>query len=495
MMKFLHLADLHLASTISAANWSQTLRTQADLAVWQALEQLFKQAEEETVDFVLLAGDILEASLISDLALEKFINLLSARRSFWVLAVAGNHDPLTAFSPWQQVLAAAIPQFHLFSSQQVEAVYFSHLNTAVYGYSFPTLYQREEILPSLKQLKQLYVVEQERETVTVQVAELTAYLPKLEQAFAISLVHASPEKDYLPTPQDAYLYNPLKVSTLKDASIAYAALGHFHSPVCNFLQSDPATQKVQLTYQWEADGRLNLLSAAASVGANALVDASTTLSSGAAAKALDAASDSIDKAASVKDLDSAALKKLQQSLLQPQNGTIAAWPGSFQARNFGENGRRGYFSGTLDAKRRFSLEWRAHAVPLFNILNYDLSDAHNFTDLNTQLVKLLSTQTALLTATGNDLNFWRIILQGNRGNFAGAELAKFRAEFQLRQPNVDLVDQSHTVLDLATLASTNDIVARLLKIAQEQATEDENLQKEALELAWQALQTAADADS
>lgn len=564
-MKFLHLADLHLASKISAS-WGKNLQEQADYAVWRALTALFDEAEDMQVDLVLLAGDILEANELTQWDIDRFIALLKKRRTFTVLAVAGNHDPLTTFSPWEQIKAASIPNFYLFGSEAVEAVYFPKSATVVYGYSFPAIYQRESILPARESCKTLYMAVDgifER-------AEFDRYEHELQDAFPMALVHASPEPAYLPVDKEAYLYNPLQLKDLEAATVAYAALGHFHSPCCNFLlqaglftpaaksniesdaivasaaantgvdgavaaskafvhtsEAHTATKpgaalfapQVQLHYTWRPEQGLTLTTEFSSSASAATFVRGAAFAGG---ERFATAELPVTKGSS-KDGGTTALAaeaKFKQSWLLPRQGTIAAWPGSFQARNFGEAGVRGHYCGELTKDGNFILTWRTQPTALFRQADIDIGNINAFADLEKSVDKLVSgtadcSDAAAINGaskfggdtTGEDTTgsdtvgggsgssgdvkcFWRITLQGEHHFGSTAEIASWAALYALKNTNVKIIDNSKASLNWEELIAENELAQRLYKISTAYKwpeRTDANAMQEALNSAWQAI--------
>lgn len=85
-MKFLHLGDLHLGKTLSDFDLIEDQR--------YILDQILCIAEKESVDGVLIAGDVYDKSVPSEAAtklLDYFLNKL-ADKEIKVFMVSGNHD-------------------------------------------------------------------------------------------------------------------------------------------------------------------------------------------------------------------------------------------------------------------------------------------------------------------------------------------------------------------------------------------------------------------
>lgn len=85
-MKFLHLGDLHLGKTLSDFNLIEDQR--------YILDQILCIADKESIDGVLIAGDVYDKSIPSETAtklLDCFLSKL-AQKEIKVFMVSGNHD-------------------------------------------------------------------------------------------------------------------------------------------------------------------------------------------------------------------------------------------------------------------------------------------------------------------------------------------------------------------------------------------------------------------
>ena len=85
-MKFLHLGDLHLGKSLGEYDLIEDQR--------YILDQILDLAEKESVDGILIAGDVYDKSIPSEAAtnlLDYFLNKL-AKNQIKVFMVSGNHD-------------------------------------------------------------------------------------------------------------------------------------------------------------------------------------------------------------------------------------------------------------------------------------------------------------------------------------------------------------------------------------------------------------------
>ena len=85
-MRFLHLGDLHLGKTLSGFDLIEDQR--------YILYQILRIAEKESIDGMLIAGDVYDKSIPSEAAtklLDYFLMKL-AKKKIKVFMVSGNHD-------------------------------------------------------------------------------------------------------------------------------------------------------------------------------------------------------------------------------------------------------------------------------------------------------------------------------------------------------------------------------------------------------------------
>lgn len=125
-MKFIHLADCHLADSF---NFDKNLSSKIRNASWKSLETIFK--DNKDVDFALIAGDLFERSYFSS---RDFHRLFSIIRDFSkdVYYVSGNHD---YFDDYNSLFLKESPtNFHVFGSSEIEV--FESEGLRIYGISY-----------------------------------------------------------------------------------------------------------------------------------------------------------------------------------------------------------------------------------------------------------------------------------------------------------------------------------------------------------------------
>lgn len=460
-MRFIHLADLHIGSTLQTGASDLAARTKEEL--FQYLEELFSSLDTRKIDLLLLAGDIFEPSSLTREDLERFIAGLALAKNCYILAVAGNHDPLTATSPWQTVLQANLPNFHLFTST-VESLYFPSIKAVVSGFSFDSLYQKEAVLPELENSQIIYRVENinAEQTWQLKKEELAANaLSELRQDnFSISLVHASPVHPAFAERMDDYNYNPLTEAMMTKAHVDYLALGHFHKPI--------------VSHYWPNFTNLHLDTANASYRAEYIFTKEKRLIA----------------------------SKSSTECLPTYAGTLVAWPGNIIGRSFGEVGYRGYLLGEIihdsdNAKDKnsstFRLSFQPHNLRKFWSLNYDVQTLRSqLQGERLQTAKIANLIEADLSQDKNWLNnFYRLTLRGNLLTEEKIDPLELQAKLQNACPQLTIISELQTRVDWAELSRTNRLAELMQKIAQadkefQKASFD--VQEASLQTAWQALQ-------
>ena len=200
MVSFIHVSDLHLDSPFVGlsgddAEIAGVLRN----ATFQAFDNVIRLCIERSVDFLLIAGDVYDAtdrSLRAQLAFRSGLQKLSEAgiRSF---VVHGNHDPLDGWSSsleWPE-------QVHIFGGEGVESIAVERNGTVqaiVHGISFPHRDVKSNLARKFK-----------------------ATAPS---SFQIGLLHCN-----LGNNAEHENYAPCSLEDLVNTGLDYWALGHVHS--------------------------------------------------------------------------------------------------------------------------------------------------------------------------------------------------------------------------------------------------------------------------
>lgn len=186
-MKFIHIADVHLGLvTDPGCSWSRQW-TEDRMATFRSVLDVCNQ---DQIDLLLISGDLFH-QIPTVAELKEVDYLFSTLTHTYVVLIAGNHDPNTPDSPYQdftwckQVIFLRKPTF--------ASAYFPHLDTEVCGFS----YDRIEI-PE---------------------ARCQNVRPGTKGRHQILLLHGG----------DAS-HVPFRVRDLHSKGFDYIALGHIHQP-------------------------------------------------------------------------------------------------------------------------------------------------------------------------------------------------------------------------------------------------------------------------
>lgn len=190
MPTFVHTADVHFDTPFSA----RFTPRQASLRrkeVMQTFQKIADRAAE--ADLFLISGDLFDGRYVSADTAAYLKRCFSSMPGTQVLIAAGNHDPLTAESPYRTEEWSE--NVHIFGTE-MEFVDFPQWQIRVHGRSFG---QRHEKQPLLSQLE----LAPDWTNVLVLHGELVA-----EGGNSI--------------------YNPIERPVLEQSGADYAALGHVH---------------------------------------------------------------------------------------------------------------------------------------------------------------------------------------------------------------------------------------------------------------------------
>ncbi|HEX7172868.1 MAG TPA: DNA repair exonuclease [Candidatus Limnocylindria bacterium] len=209
--RFLHAGDLHLDSpitglaTVAPREVLDVLRS----ATTDAWRSIVRTAIDESVDFVLIAGDVFEVANPTLLGQTRFrdglVELAAHRiRSF---VVHGNHDPMDG-KAWAASLV--FPDLvHRFGTAAGESALFERDGKPVariHGRSYPTAAVSENYA--------------------------AGYRAGSDGAFDIGLLHTN-----VGDRPDHANYAPCSIEDLRGAGMDYWALGHIHQP--SIVLADP----------------------------------------------------------------------------------------------------------------------------------------------------------------------------------------------------------------------------------------------------------------
>ena len=192
-MKILHTADLHLDSAFSGGTHTNAEARREQQR--EVLRKIFRLAEDERCDLILIAGDIFDTSFVTP-ETRKLCKTLFSGFAKPVIIAPGNHDPFSDGSFWKGSLPENVC---VFSSTALQYFEFPELSVTVGGYAFCAA-----ALPK---------------------NPLEGQEPKPRQGEKYMLLCAHCDLD---TPTSRYA--PVTSFDIKRMGFDYAALGHVHNP-------------------------------------------------------------------------------------------------------------------------------------------------------------------------------------------------------------------------------------------------------------------------
>ena len=190
-MRILHMADAHFGKRFASSRFGAESAQKRRRALSDALRMMVRYCNENAVDAVLCAGDLIESAEIRPSDLRALEEILSGLTHAQVYAVSGNHDPLDASSPLNRLKLGRLTILPPgYSRTKLDG------RTALHAYSFPEAVQRTN--------------------------PMEAMALDLSAPVNVLMLHCdaiSPESDYLPA----------RLGFLKQFD--YCALGHVHQPL------------------------------------------------------------------------------------------------------------------------------------------------------------------------------------------------------------------------------------------------------------------------
>lgn len=132
MIKILHCADLHLDSPLKALDIKRAECRRNELRA--AFTSLIMSAKMNSVDFLLIAGDLFDGEFVSKDTVSLLYREFASIPECKIIIAPGNHDP---YSPSSYYRRGEFPSnVYIFDSPEVTSFDFPEKNTTVYGYAF-----------------------------------------------------------------------------------------------------------------------------------------------------------------------------------------------------------------------------------------------------------------------------------------------------------------------------------------------------------------------
>jgi DNA repair exonuclease SbcCD nuclease subunit len=187
LMKFIHIADVHLAA---APDSDMPWGAERQKEIWSSFEHIVTVCNQEKADLLLIAGDLFHRQpLIRELKEVNYI--LSKLETARAVIMAGNHDFIGARSNYADFIWNE--KVSMFCRQEMEIFHFPELGAEVYGFSYLTRDITEPLYDDVK--------------------------PDNNGRIHILLAHGGDERNI-----------PLNRRRLLESGFDYIALGHIHKP-------------------------------------------------------------------------------------------------------------------------------------------------------------------------------------------------------------------------------------------------------------------------
>lgn len=137
-VKILHTADIHIGARDAFLGVTAGSRRFETLLTFERIVDL---AREKRTDILAIAGDLFESNTVEDTFIESVFNKIAQVPEIKVVFAAGNHDPLTADSPF---MTRTLPENLYVLPAKDSVITFEDIKTKVYGRSFENAYLKGE---------------------------------------------------------------------------------------------------------------------------------------------------------------------------------------------------------------------------------------------------------------------------------------------------------------------------------------------------------------
>lgn len=189
-VKILHCADIHIGAAESFLGAAAAQRRYETLLTF---ERIIDTASRERVKLIAAAGDIFDSNGVEDDFVKAVFDKIASVPEIKVIFAAGNHDPLSADSPFKSRI---LPQNLFVLGVKDDCIAFDDLKVRVYGRSFEDVYLKGE----------------ERFSVT----------PPEDGYINLMVLHGELRSDLNSN------YNSVTADFIRHSGMDYIALGHVH---------------------------------------------------------------------------------------------------------------------------------------------------------------------------------------------------------------------------------------------------------------------------
>ena len=188
-IKIIHAADLHFDTPFQDVSKEQSNINREELK--EVFLNIINFAKENSVDILLLAGDIFDNFTVSRQTLHFLENCFDKIKNTRIFISPGNHDPYGQNSFYKLINFPS--NVHIFKGK-IEKVYIKELNLNVWGAGFNDKFVRDSLLNTPQYSK---------------------------EQINIMVMHG----DVTSGTSD---YNPIRLEQIKTSGMDYIALGHVH---------------------------------------------------------------------------------------------------------------------------------------------------------------------------------------------------------------------------------------------------------------------------
>jgi len=195
--RFIHTSDIHLDTSFAGSGLPSRLGDRKREAIRGTLKRILEDARRETIDLVMIAGDLFEIDRVTPDTIEFLKQQFENAAPIPIFIAPGNHDPYLTQSPY--ALESWPANVHIFSEEEFRSVELPGKDVRVTGFAFTRTRVPEPVFKNLP------------------------VLPADCRNFV--LVHGS---DSSGVPPGKSAHGPFVVGDIAGKNISYCALGHYH---------------------------------------------------------------------------------------------------------------------------------------------------------------------------------------------------------------------------------------------------------------------------
>lgn len=189
-VKILHCADIHIGA---AEGFLGAAAAERRFETVMTFEKIIDTAKENEVKVIAIAGDLFNSNAAESGLTAPVFEKIASAPEIKVVFAAGNHDPLSADSPF---LSAKLPDNLYVLPAKDACIVFEELKLRVYGKSFENVYMQGE--------------------------EAFSLTPPDDDFINLMVLHGELRSDL------GSLYNSVTPEFIKSSRMDYIALGHIH---------------------------------------------------------------------------------------------------------------------------------------------------------------------------------------------------------------------------------------------------------------------------